>query len=88
MESSPTLPIANQSQEKKKKKKKRCNHPDCKKKLSLTDYSCKCGKIYCTKHRLVFNHSCSFDWKKSHQTNLNKVLSDGKSDDTKNFVSM
>ena len=90
MESSPNLPIPKQTQTKKKKKKKknRCNHPDCKKKLSLTDYSCKCGKTFCSKHRPAVSHNCSYDWKKCHQANLNKVLSDGKSDDTKNFVSM
>lgn len=88
MEPSNDLSPISKQKKNKKKKKNRCNHPDCKKKLSLTDYSCKCGKTFCSKHRTALSHNCLYDWKKSHQANLDKVLSDGKSDDTKNFVSM
>jgi len=46
------------------KKKKRCNHPNCKKKLKLTDMPCRCQKCFCAKHRLPEQHDCSFNFKK------------------------
>tara|TARA_B100001758_G_C18058018_1_gene426681 strand:+ start:391 stop:660 length:270 start_codon:yes stop_codon:yes gene_type:complete len=63
--------------EKKKKKKKktpRCAHPDCRVKLKLTDWACKCGKIYCAKHRSPEisdkgGHECSYDWKNKDELN-------------------
>ena len=47
---------------KKKKKTTRCEHPECRVKLKLTDWSCKCGNIYCAKHRTPENHNCTYDW--------------------------
>ena len=38
----------------------RCAHESCKKKLRLTDWACKCGKVYCDKHRLMDLHACGF----------------------------
>ena len=62
--------------EKKKKKKKtpRCAHPDCRVKLKLTDWACKCGKIYCAKHRSPEisdkgGHECLYDWKNKDEMN-------------------
>jgi len=46
---------------KQKKKKKRCII--CKKKLILTDQKCRCGIVFCPKHRLPEQHNCSFDFK-------------------------
>jgi len=42
----------------------RCNHKGCKKKLTLTDFKCKCNKKFCPKHRLPEQHNCNFDFKK------------------------
>jgi predicted nucleic acid binding AN1-type Zn finger protein len=39
----------------------RCNAPDCKKKLKLTDMECRCEKRFCTTHRLPETHKCTFD---------------------------
>jgi len=50
-------------EKKEKKKKKRCNHPECKKKLTLTDMACRCRKCFCAKHRLPEQHNCTFDFK-------------------------
>ena len=45
----------------KKCKKKRCSHNGCRKKLKLTDMSCRCHKRYCAKHRLPESHICSWN---------------------------
>lgn len=44
-----------------KKSKKWCGV--CKKKLKLTDITCKCGNRYCSEHRLSEQHSCDYDFK-------------------------
>ena len=36
----------------------------CNKKLKLTDFACRCGITFCTKHRLPEQHNCSHDFKK------------------------
>ena len=43
---------------KRKKKKNRCSFDGCNKKLKLTDFSCRCKKIYCAKHRTQESHNC------------------------------
>ena len=45
---------------KEKKKKKRCNHPECKKKLTLTDMACRCRKCFCANHSLTELDKCTF----------------------------
>ena len=51
---------------KNKKKKSKCSYKNgknkCKKKLKLTDMSCRCGKRFCSTHRLPENHNCSIDY--------------------------
>lgn len=45
----------------------------CSKKLTMVDTSvgkCKCGGVYCTKHRMSDSHSCSFDYRKEFQSNI------------------
>jgi hypothetical protein len=63
---------------------KRCPFKDCKKKLVLTDYSCKCGIVYCSAHRNDTVHDCPFDWKSENHDKLNKnmPLVNGKKFDT------
>tara|TARA_A100001015_G_scaffold317779_1_gene435640 strand:- start:4279 stop:4560 length:282 start_codon:yes stop_codon:yes gene_type:complete len=50
----------NEKVKKKKKKnmKKRCNHPECKIKLKLSDLECTCKKRFCSKHRVKSSHNC------------------------------
>ena len=43
---------------KRKKKKNRCSFDGCNKKLKLTDFPCKCKKIFCVKHRMQESHNC------------------------------
>ena len=47
----------------KKTKKPRCNHPECKKKLKLTDMPCRCKLSFCSKHRLPEQHNCRYNFK-------------------------
>ena len=53
-----------------KKQPSRCQHPDCKKKLGLTGFTCKCEMMFCPSHRLAESHSCSFDYKGTQRARL------------------
>jgi len=53
---------------------KRCNHEECKTKLGLTDFDCKCGKRFCSKHRHSEIHNCQYDYRKEAQDHLTKQL--------------
>jgi hypothetical protein len=53
-----------------KKQPTRCQHPDCKKKLGLTGFTCKCEMMFCPAHRLAESHSCSFDYKTMQRQKL------------------
>ena len=43
--------------------KKRCFYHLCNRKLGLTDISCRCHHIYCSKHRLPETHACTYNYK-------------------------
>ena len=60
----------NQSKKSDKPKKKRC--AICKKKLSILDFGCRCGNLYCSVHRLPEQHNCSFDYEKMGKDILDK----------------
>mgnify|MGYP005632857125 FL=1 len=52
-----------QAQETKKSQKKiKCCQ--CRKKLGLFQFTCKCGKIFCQTHLSPHNHNCTYDYKK------------------------
>jgi hypothetical protein len=53
---------------------KRCAHPDCKRKLKLTDCDCRCGKRYCDSHRVAEDHNCQYDYKGHGMAALEKQL--------------
>ena len=53
---------AKKKKAKKKKKQKRCGHVDCRKKLKLTDFDCRCGLRFCGLHRHAEAHNCGFDY--------------------------
>ena len=62
---------------KKRTKTKRCNHGECRKKLSIVDISighCKCSKIFCQTHRDASVHQCSYDWHTNTKSKLVKQL--------------
>lgn len=65
-------PISNLCEETSKPEKtdsKRCSADKCKKKLSLTDFPCKCGKICCSAHRPAEEHGCTYNYRADY-TNL------------------
>lgn len=63
------------NKEKVQVKPTRCCFDGCKKKLALSDFPCKCGKIHCTSHRPAELHNCSFDFKSNHKENLLQYMS-------------
>ena len=65
---------------KKKKKKNRCSHPDCKRKLGIVDWNCKCNLKFCNKHRFPCDHNCTYDWYNDKKNILDKELMEGKCD--------
>jgi len=44
----------------KKPKKNRCH--ECRKKVGLTGFDCRCGGLFCSLHRYSDKHHCSFDY--------------------------
>jgi predicted nucleic acid binding AN1-type Zn finger protein len=48
----------------------RCAHPECKKKVGLTAFKCKCEHVFCGAHRLAEDHSCPFDFKTMQRQQL------------------
>lgn len=46
-----------------KPKKKRCMV--CNKKLGLLGFDCKCGHLFCSKHRMPEDHECTIDYKET-----------------------
>jgi hypothetical protein len=69
------IPEFNEVFEEPKQKVNRCCHGGCKKKLSLTDFPCKCGKTHCSMHRPAEVHNCSYDFKADHNRVLLKTMS-------------
>ena len=57
-----------------------CQMNNCKYKLKLTDFSCKCEKKFCSKHRYAEDHNCRYNYQKNNNimlnTNLVKVVAD------------
>jgi len=43
------------------KNKGRCF--ECRKKVGLTGFSCRCGYVYCSEHRHADQHACDFDYR-------------------------
>lgn len=44
-----------------KKKKNRC--AECRKKVGLTGFQCRCGGLYCAVHRYSDKHNCTFNYR-------------------------
>ncbi|XP_013778320.1 AN1-type zinc finger protein 6-like [Limulus polyphemus] len=53
-----------------KKKKNRCQL--CRKKVGLTGFECRCGGLFCSVHRYVNEHNCSFDYKQHGAQEIRK----------------
>ncbi len=54
---------------------RRCSHANCKKKLTLADFACKCGKKHCSSHRVPEAHACTYDFKGQQREVLLKTMS-------------
>ncbi|XP_044467331.1 zinc finger A20 and AN1 domain-containing stress-associated protein 7-like [Mangifera indica] len=50
--------------------KNRCKN--CRKKIGLTGFECRCGYTFCGMHRYPKEHRCSFDYKKADREILVK----------------
>ena len=46
-----------------KSKSERCQHPQCKKKLKMMSFTCKCELKFCVAHQNPHSHNCSYDYK-------------------------
>lgn len=54
---------------------------DCKRKVGLLGFPCKCDYVFCGKHRYAEDHKCSFDYRQQHQEKLakeNPMVKNGK----------
>lgn len=53
----------------------RCNAENCKCKISLTQQitnKCKCGLLFCNKHKMPEQHKCTYDWSVKSDTFVNE----------------
>ena len=55
-----------------KNKKGRCAHGECKKKISLMGFDCKCRHRFCIGHLPSEVHICTFDYQSEHKKKLRK----------------
>ncbi|EME32332.1 Zinc finger A20 and AN1 domain-containing stress-associated protein 4 [Galdieria sulphuraria] len=53
------------------KKSNRCQY--CQKKVGLTGFTCRCGKLFCGDHRYSDKHDCSFDYKAENKEMLSRA---------------
>ncbi len=49
----------------------------CRKKLGVLEYKCKCEKIFCISHLHAELHNCTFDYQKEGKELLKKQLEIG-----------
>lgn len=54
---------------------KRCSKDECKRKLPLTAFACRCSLYYCDEHRMPEDHSCSYNFYEENQKRLKENLS-------------
>jgi len=70
----PAVSSSSKSDENKKPKKpKKAKCGVCKKKLGLTGFECRCGKLFCAIHRYSDKHDCNFDYEKLGKDLLRKA---------------
>ena len=49
------------TKEPQKPKKPRCSHAECRKKIGLMGFTCKCSQTFCFTHQSPHAHDCSYD---------------------------
>jgi len=52
----------------------KCAADSCKRRLLLTDVTCKCGFTFCMSHRAAREHKCEYDFKAESRGNLEKTV--------------
>ena len=53
----------------------RCSKEDCKRKLPLTAFACKCNLLFCDSHRHAEEHACTYDYYNSNKSKIEHNLS-------------
>ena len=53
-------------------KKRNCEC--CKKKLTISDFSCRCGGTYCSIHRPDSEHKCTYDYRAENVRALSSIM--------------
>lgn len=53
----------------------RCSHPECKKKIDMMKFDCRCGLSFCMKHKNSYQHNCKYDYKQQKKV-LDKVVAE------------
>lgn len=53
----------------------RCSHAECRKKLGLLGFECRCKKQFCAAHRAAEEHACDYDFKSNGKKELLKYMS-------------
>ncbi len=54
--------------------KKRCCVTDCKKKLGMLGFDCRCGMQFCGTHRYPDTHKCTYDHRAASKAVLTAAL--------------
>eukprot|EP01006_Ploeotia_vitrea_P047778 TRINITY_DN67162_c3_g2_i3.p2 TRINITY_DN67162_c3_g2~~TRINITY_DN67162_c3_g2_i3.p2 ORF type:complete len:253 (+),score=137.08 TRINITY_DN67162_c3_g2_i3:490-1248(+) len=54
----------------------------CRKKVGLGGFDCRCGYVFCAKHRYANEHDCPFDYRRAHQK---KIAKENETVSTKKF---
>ena len=65
---------AGDTSKEKSAKKNRCEHGDCRAKLGLLGFDCKCTGKYCGKHRYPDQHDCAYNFRADAGATLQKQL--------------
>ncbi|KAL3620416.1 hypothetical protein CASFOL_035328 [Castilleja foliolosa] len=65
---SPEIPDLESQAEKSRSMKRareatRCSGSDCRKRVGLMGFRCRCGDLFCSEHRYSDRHDCSYDYK-------------------------
>jgi predicted nucleic acid binding AN1-type Zn finger protein len=43
---------------------------ECRKKLKMIHFTCKCGKLFCISHHNPHSHNCNYDYKKERSEEI------------------
>lgn len=70
-----SLSVGSKKMSESTKQQKRCAKEGCRWKLKLTDYPCRCEKLFCSQHRVAETHDCTFDYKAYQKNVLLKTMS-------------